>query len=245
MSGILYRLDFASSKSYVGITQVSLKKRMQTHACQARAGSDYLVHRAWRVHGTPRATVVAIVSNEDLLETERRAVDVFGTMMPAGYNMRPGGGYSPMTDPLVAARNTEARKRSGGFAKMAAALRGRKLTEEQKASYRGIPKSEEHRAKLAAAQLGRKASVEARAKMSATRSGLVRSAEAIAKTAAALRGRKRPEISGDNAPMRRPDVAARNGLARRGQKRSAETRARIAAAMRASAARKMASEASL
>ena len=60
---------------------------------------------------------------------------------------------------------------------------------------KGVPKSPEHRAKLAAANRGKKHSAETLAKMSATRKGRAVSAETRAKMSAAALGRKQSDAA--------------------------------------------------
>lgn len=78
--GELYRLDFCNGKSYIGITTQSAKRRFLAHN-KAAAGerSTCAVHEAWRKHGAPNLTVLAILENADLSSTEIRAIAAFGT----------------------------------------------------------------------------------------------------------------------------------------------------------------------
>lgn len=108
--GILYRLDFSSGKSYVGVTSCTARSRYNNHANDARRGSKLLVHSAWRRHGAPRMKVLAIVEDRILLEVERRAVNVFGTLNPGGYNMIEGGAESPSLYPEVRAKISRSKK---------------------------------------------------------------------------------------------------------------------------------------
>jgi hypothetical protein len=54
---ILYKLDFASGKSYVGVTSSPLP-----------------VHRAWAKYGKPKVAVLAIVQRKDLPDVEQAQV---------------------------------------------------------------------------------------------------------------------------------------------------------------------------
>lgn len=79
-------------------------------------------------------------------------------------------------------------------------LKGRKLSEKQKAALRaahlGRPLSEEHKAKIGAANKGRRHTEEAKAKISAARTGTSmpeRSEATRAKLSAALKGRPKSE----------------------------------------------------
>lgn len=87
---------------------------------------------------------------------------------------------------------------------------------------KGVPKSEEHKAKLRAANLGKKQSDETRAKRSASMMGRIITPEHAKKIGDAIRGIKRSA-----------DTCARVGAAQRGKKRgplSPERRAALIAA---------------
>jgi hypothetical protein len=184
--GIVYRLDFASGKSYVGVTIRPLAVRVRAHEKSAQYGSKDAVHCAWRAYGPPSVVTLAIVERHMLVETERGAIEVFGTLTPlGGYNMLPGGDVS--VGPQSPA----------SIERMASTKRGRKLSLEHrqnisdglKRSGRAWVISQEVRDKIATTLRGRKHSVEARANMSASKRGLKRTQEHQAKLAAALRGR--------------------------------------------------------
>lgn len=188
--GQLYKLDFPNGKSYIGITTKTAAERLKTHGRDApreKPGGGPALYRAWRKHGAPTLTVLAIVDDAYLCETERRAIAVFGTLSPGGYNLTVGGESSPAKHPEVRA-------------KMSAAAKGRKKpprTAETRAKLSAAqraraPASAETRAKMSAAQRARApASAETRAKMSAVRRGRKASPERVAKIAAAHRGMKR------------------------------------------------------
>lgn len=116
----LYRLDFPTGKSYVGIS-TNARKRFHAHARAAREGANLLVARAWRKHGAPQLCVLAKVEDHMASETERLAVSVFDTLTPKGYNATPGGEVPPTTVPAIAA-------------KVGAALKGRTLSVSHRAA---------------------------------------------------------------------------------------------------------------
>lgn len=91
----LYKLDFASGKSYIGVTHKTSQARYGGHAWSSFKGGHYLIHRAWRKYGAPKLKVLAVVEDHMLEDSERRAVEVFGTLHPGGYNMIPGGELTP------------------------------------------------------------------------------------------------------------------------------------------------------
>lgn len=148
--GELYRLDFASGKSYIGITEKTAVKRFKGHADAVRSSrtNDTPLYNAWRKHGAPSLKVLAVIENYDLAETEIRAIKIFGTLKPNGYNLLEGGQVSPMTNPEVAIK-----------------LKGNKHTSGMKfpreeypakdafyKSRKGIPLSETHLASFITAQ---------------------------------------------------------------------------------------------
>lgn len=127
MSGVLYSLSFPNGKQYIGITVQSLAKRLACHRRSVKAGKRRLLFNAWRKHGEPVASVLAHLEPDMLRMTETRAIAVFKTMSPYGYNMTPGG-EGMVCDALRQ--------------KMSDAGKGR-------------PKSEEHRRKISEGQKGR------------------------------------------------------------------------------------------
>lgn len=207
--GTLYRLDFASGKSYVGITTAALASRIRRHRYAAAQGSELLVHRAWRAHGEPRVSVLALVEDRMLLDAERRAVATLGTMVPGGYNMIAGGDIQPTTDAAIAAKVSST------------------LT--------GITRSPETRAKISAARVGMKFSDATRARLSESHLGKtltsgqkaalsnawkgdrnpMKRPEVAAKVSASKVGRKRPDMAGDKHWMKNPEVCARGWATRR------------------------------
>lgn len=140
MVGQLYKLDFANGKSYIGITTKSCQRRFGNHKDAARRGVAIPLYNAWRKHGEPVLTVLAVVEDKDLAETEIRAIKAFGTMIPDGYNTLEGGQVSPM--------NNEASRE--------------KIAAAQKA----IWANQEYREKVLSARTGKKRSEESRKRMS-------------------------------------------------------------------------------
>lgn len=209
--GALYKLDFTSGKSYVGITAGLALSRFKGHAIAAKQGSTLAVHSAWRKYGVPVLTVLAILRREDLLNAERRAVHVFGTISPNGYNMTPGGESNPMLIPELAA-------------KVSATMMGHKVTDET-------------RAKLSKVMAGRKASSDTRAKLSASHRGKPLSAEHIEK----LRGRivsaeTRAKIS---VIHKGKTISEEHKVRLRGRHVSSETRAKQSVAQKRRRARQL------
>ena len=180
----LYRLDFPNGKSYIGATRVTAAKRFKAHRCAARNSWKGIVYQAWRRDGEPKLVVLAVLSEEDLYAAEARAVAIFGTQYPAGYNMTPGGDIPPSLTPSVANKIREK-------------LRGRKIPEEQKrrqaATITGRKHTAEARARMSIAQKGKFVSEAAKEKMAAAKRGRILSEEVKAKMAIAQRARRLAE----------------------------------------------------
>jgi hypothetical protein len=156
--GILYKLDFASGKSYIGITRSdSIERRMRVHKCCANVrDSQFAVHRAWRKHGEPSVTVLATASPEYLGMFEQRAIEVYGTYGSGGYNMTPGGEF-----------NTSFCAET--LAKLSQAAKGHKASAETRAKMSASGKrkgfTDAHRANIAIAKTGSKHTPETLAKL--------------------------------------------------------------------------------
>lgn len=180
--GCIYKLDFASGKSYIGLTIRPIAERIAEHRRDATTlRRKFAVHRAWAKHGEPVLTVLVEADGEELREAERAAIRRFGTFGVGGYNLSSGGESPEFSD--------EARQ------KMSSAGKGR-------------PKSAEHRAKIGEAQVGRvfaesqiaSMSQAQRARDPSTRNdlstywkGRKQSAEHAAKKAASHTGSKRTQ----------------------------------------------------
>lgn len=85
----LYRLDFSTGKSYVGITSREPYRRFLEHCSKASLGST--LQEAFRLDPNPSITTLAVVEDHMWHETERRAITYFGTLRPNGYNTTVGG----------------------------------------------------------------------------------------------------------------------------------------------------------
>jgi len=141
----LYQLYFPqSNKSYIGITDQTALKRYAGHKKVANS-KKFLLYNAWRKYGDPKLIVLAVLEHNELAETEIRAISIFNTLAPNGYNLSLGGDLPPNRNPVTARKISEA-------------LRGRKLSQETKD-------------KIGAKSKGRKKSPEARKKLSEARKG--------------------------------------------------------------------------
>lgn len=133
MNGIMYRLVFASGKSYIGIIRKGANTRMNTHRADMVRGKDSLIYRAWRKHGEPILMVMAHLEDSELEVTEIRAISVYGTLTPNGYNSTTGGDISPpLMDHVARKIGDRHRGRIIGpewRAKLSAAAKGRKKSD--------------------------------------------------------------------------------------------------------------------
>lgn len=91
--GELYRLDFPNGKSYIGITSKTAQKRFSTHVDKSRR-ANYPVSNAIRKYGEDSVKVNTLVIADDwdyLCDLEIKAIKVYGTFSPLGYNLTKGG----------------------------------------------------------------------------------------------------------------------------------------------------------
>jgi group I intron endonuclease len=165
--GCLYKIDFANGKSYVGITRQTAERRFKQHMSNRKKDAKksilYNALRKYKSHDYVLRTLVISDDYEYLKFIEKRAIQVFGTLYPAGYNLTEGGegtvGYK---------LSEESKKRIGELSKGNSYAKGRKHTEEQKRKIRvarakQIMKphecSEEAKAKIREKTLGNKSAL--------------------------------------------------------------------------------------
>lgn len=188
---LIYLLSFASGKKYVGQTVRSLAVRISQHRRMTNYGSLLPVHCAWRKHGEPSVQILGEYDDTECLHAaERKFIADLGTISPGGYNVGYGGETAPSKSPSVAAKIAEkakgrshsedARQKIGagsrdnwqsdeyrqrvldGVAASFTPERRAHMAEITRKRMKGVPKSEEHKAKLR----GRTFSDETRRKMS-------------------------------------------------------------------------------
>lgn len=188
--GCLYRIDFPSGKSYIGITAGTAEARFAEHAYNTRTSrQDRAVNRALLKYGTDSVSLktLAIAEWDYLLELERKAIAAFGTFGRGGYNMTAGGegamGYKHTPESLLkmgAIHKGKAHHNMPHSAETKALMsrnrKGRKLTPEHCAKIGAASKgnkyclgrtlSEEHKRLISTANTGKKWTEESRARMS-------------------------------------------------------------------------------
>ena len=133
-----------------------------------RKGCKFAVYRAWRKYGDPEVKTLAVIEQHMLRETERKAIAVFGTMVPNGYNLMLGGEGAGIASEETRRKQSIAQKGKKNSAetieRMTAAQRAR--TYESLATWLGKKHDPESVEKRAAANRGKKRSPEFRARMS-------------------------------------------------------------------------------
>lgn len=92
---IIYRVWFASSsKSYVGITGGTLKRRLSEHVRQANRGSSHHFHRAIRKYGIDEMCSEELAIVDSVAEgyaLEKKFIADYKSFGQTGYNMTEGG----------------------------------------------------------------------------------------------------------------------------------------------------------
>lgn len=156
--GIYAISNKTSGKAYVG-SALCLRQRWRTHRILLRRGAHHSIklQRAWNKYGEAAFSFVVLepVADESVLITREQAWFDGAYVPEMGYNIAPVAGncagmkHSPETR-----------------AKMSAAQKGRKLTEDEIKSRRSLRHTEETKARIAAAHRGKVVSPETRAKMS-------------------------------------------------------------------------------
>ena len=130
---VLYKLNFSSGKSYIGITKFTAEKRFQQHKRAAKKKGNIHLYNAWNKHGEPFLQILAHIEESDIYDAEIRAIKAFNTLYPNGYNSTSGGDVSPGLNPEIAAKISK--------------------------THTGMKRSPEARAAMSRAQLGTKSCV--------------------------------------------------------------------------------------
>jgi group I intron endonuclease len=187
--GELYKLAFPNGKCYIGITTVGVARRYQSHKDAVRKGRQTKLYNAWRKHGAPVMTVLAVLEDSELAAAEARAVAAYDSFGPRGYNSTPGGDVSPMLTPGVVAKMKLAMQTPEARARSSEARKGKAASScaraNMSAAHKGKTHSKETRSKMSAAHKGKLLSPETRARISAANKGRVVSMETREKLRAA------------------------------------------------------------
>lgn len=219
INGYMYRLDFPNGKSYVGVTNSSPHIRFNQHVKMSRSDKAKAVHHAIKKYGKDNVIVktLAVGCMKYLYNLEIKAIDVFGTRYPSGYNLTIGGDGAKGLDEIT--RRKMGEKNKGRIASEQTRI---KMSEARKlapppsletrlklsAAAKGKRLSEDHRKKIGLANLGRIISEETRIKISKAKKGTtlsksniemlkkinserVRGLDERMKISAALKGRKK------------------------------------------------------
>lgn len=92
--GCLYEIVAPNGKRYIGITSRKLSERWKVHRAEAKRSVEGHLQNAIRKYGVQSMRCLPLVYADDyeyLKELERKAIQVFGTKSPNGYNMTDGG----------------------------------------------------------------------------------------------------------------------------------------------------------
>ena len=199
-----------NGKTYIGQTAGEFKRRKADHVRKANAGLyPYCFHNAIRKHGPDAFAWEIICSCSSKNKADAREVEfikTFNSKVPSGYNMTDGGegsvGYRPSEE--TKKKNSKAQKmfiqRTGraNFLGMKHTAETRaKITAAQTGKKRG-PHSNEHNEKIRKALQGRKISEEQKLKISKALTGYKHSAESCANNGKAHKGLKLSDRAREN-----------------------------------------------
>lgn len=224
--GCLYRLNFPNGKSYIGITKFTAEERFLVHCAIAMKGKkSWAVHRAIKKYGMENIKVETLIKADELylFEAEIKAIRIFNTKQPEGYNLTSGGdGVRGLTEETLSKMSASQKGK----------VRSNEMKEKLRAFFKGKPLSAEHRKKISESQKGKIITPEALAKSAETRRNkgsafYAMTDEARAHLSAVNKGKTFSE-----------ETRARLSAANKGRVHSAEIRAN----MRASKLGKKASE---
>ena len=87
--GFIYKLNFQSSKSYIGQTTQSIEKRIQAH--KKPSNGCPLVKKAIEKYGDFEIEILLEIDDEMLNHYEIKFIELYNTVAPNGYNLTHGG----------------------------------------------------------------------------------------------------------------------------------------------------------
>lgn len=217
----VYRIrNKVNGKVYVGSAAVSLRGRMSNHRSCLRGGYHVNTHlqRAWDRYGEAsfEFTTIERCPPEKCVEREQYWIDLYNsTDRKRGYNRSPTAGST------LGVKHSEATRKN-----MSAAMQriSGDISERMRGNQNGrgntAPKTESHKAKIAAAARRQFEDPEARRQMSDEKKRLYEKCpEVKERIAESLRGRKQSE-----------ETKAKRAASLRGKKRTPEQRARMSEA---------------
>ena len=167
----LYRLTSPNGKQYLGVTTQSIKRRLSQHS-----GCESVIGSALRKYGRENFEIeILVVGAEDYIyNLEKRAIEMFGTIAPNGYNLKDGGDGGQHTEQTRRKMSESARQSYANGRIHSRAMFGKKHSEEVK-----MKMSESHKQLYAEGYthprgtLGKKHTEETKRKMSETLTILV------------------------------------------------------------------------
>ena len=151
----LYKLDFRNGKAYIGVAIKGARRRFFQHRLNAKT-SGRLLYQAWREHGEPMFKVLAIIEDTLRYETEVKAISIYETLMPKGYNCSIGGKGPSGNIPIPEACTAMSKAKHGMIfsqtwrEKLSLAARNR--SPESQSNINAAVRSPEARAKMRAAK---------------------------------------------------------------------------------------------
>lgn len=166
----LYRITSQiNGKAYIGITK-DASRRLNEHLNTNVKGSK-LLKNAIRKHGRENflAEVLVVCSSQEYIQQlEKKAVALFNTKTPHGYNLTDGGegiaGYSHTTEAKEKIRQSSLKKRHTKETRARMCVIQRQLAQSRPETWRqnviaaaSLPKSENTRMKLREAWVRRRA----------------------------------------------------------------------------------------
>lgn len=90
---VLYRITSPAGKSYIGVAKHSAEARFKKHVRDSKGGRQTALCGAIRKYGAEAMQVetLLVATSEYCFQAEIKAISVFGTLAPNGYNMTTGG----------------------------------------------------------------------------------------------------------------------------------------------------------
>lgn len=232
--GHIYVLLFPNGKRYIGQTLQSVKERMFQHISNAKRGCPFLVHKAIRKYAQENVKIEKVLTlkcTQSYLDfIEDRAIIVFNTLAPNGYNLKRGGSYGVHNEEtkakMVIARARRDPVSEDTKAKMSISHKGKRLSQESIAkrslSHRGKHRSEETKAKMSAARRGKPSPMKGRRHSEETKAKMSANNKRYWKGKTKLKGRRLSE-----------QTKMKISLALKGRRLSEETKAKVSAARKA------------